>query len=333
MAFTVDNSGEADYTAKVQEVAASLKNWNGPVVLLSHVDPDGDALGSCLALKRALDTLGKDTRLPFNVPAYLAFLTEENETSEPLDKLPENCLLAVLDVDLGDRAEGAPTTGAALTVNIDHHGSNTRAADVSLVEPGKAATAQMVKDVIDALGVTWTSELATPCLTGILTDTGNFRYTNTNKEVLESAAFLIDQGVDYGTLTDRLQWRAKSYFKMLGEVMATVDYPLEGLVAVAHLTLDMEQRAGKSDEDSNDYVGLIRYAEGVKVAIFLKEREGVTKLSVRSRDGVSAQNICTPLGGGGHVVAAGAKVDGDVEQAKGLVLESARRELERVGLL
>ena len=252
---------------------------------------------------------------------------------QSVETLADNTLLAVLDVDIGGRSVGAPLDTAAFTLNIDHHGSNPRTGDLSCVEPGKAATALIVKDLLDALGVAWTPELATPCLTGILTDTGNFRFSNTDKEVLNAAAFLIDQDVDYAYLTDRLQWRSPSYFKMLGEVMSTVEFPLGGQVALAYLTRDMEARAGKSDDDSNDYVGLIRYAEHTKVAIFLKEREGVTKLSVRTRDGVSAQNICTALGGGGHVAAAGAKVDGGVEDAKALVLAATKSELERLNLL
>lgn len=329
----IDNTGEADYSRKMQRIADELKTWNGPVVLISHVDPDGDALGSSLALKRALHLLGKETQLAMDVPSYLSFLVAPGEVAARVESLPENSLLIVLDVDIGSRSVGAPLTGAALTVNIDHHGSNPRTGDLSCVEPAKAATALMVRDLIDALGVPWTPDLATPCLTGILTDTGNFRYSNTDKEVLEAAAFLIDQDVDYAFLTDRLQWRAKSYFKMLGEVMATVEYPLDGLVALAHLTQGMEERAGKSDDDSNDYVGLIRYAEGSKVAIFLKEREDATKISVRTRDGVSAQNICTALGGGGHVAAAGAKVSGDVETAKAQVLAATEAELKRLDLL
>jgi bifunctional oligoribonuclease and PAP phosphatase NrnA len=95
----------------------------------------------------------------------------------------------------------------------------------------------------------------------------------------------------------------------------------------------MEAEVAAADEDSNDYVGLIRYAEGSKVAIFLKEREDATKISVRTRDGVSAQRICVALGGGGHVAAAGAKVAAPLEETRRRVLEATREELERHGLL
>ena len=333
LAATINNKGELDYTAKVALIAEKLRAWQGPVVLVSHVDPDGDALGSTLALKRALESLGKETVLPFEAPRFLAFLAHEGELSAPLDKLPENTLLAVLDVSDAARAVGAPLTGAAFTVNIDHHGTNDRFGDLSCVQPAKAATAQIVKDLVDAMNVAWTPDIATPCLTGIITDTGNFRYSNTNRSVLSDAGELLEVGVNYADLTDRLQWRDPKYFEMLGKVMATVKFPLNGLVATAVMTPQMEAEVGESDDDSNDYVGLIRYAEGTKVAIFFKVREDHVKLSVRARDGVSAQAICYALGGGGHVSAAGAKVEGTFPEVEHKTLQATAEELQRKGFL
>ena len=331
----VDNSGETDYTAKIREVARTLKAWRGPIVLIAHVDPDGDALGSTLALKRALDALGKETTLPLDAPRYLSFLAEEGELSPPLERLPEGCLLAILDVADEDRAEGAPLAGAAYTLNIDHHGTNARFGDLACVEPSRAATAHIVKDVVDALGVAWTPAIATPCLTGILTDTGNLRFGNTTPETLQAAGALIAHGVPYAELTDRLQWRHPDYFRMLGKVMSTVEFPLGGLVAVARITQAMRDEIGPTDDDSDDYVGFIRYAEGAQLAIFLKERtddEGPkTKLSVRAREGVSAQAVCLAFGGGGHVAAAGATVHAGLEEARRQVLEVAKEELRAKG--
>ena len=333
MTHNVNNSGEANYPEKLRSIAEKLLEWRGPIVIISHIDPDGDALGSCLALKRALDSLGKTTLFVMGVPGYLKFLVKDKEQLSSLDTLPEGAMLVVLDVDIGQRAVGAPLEGAAFTLNIDHHGSNPRIGDLVCVEPAKAATAQMIKDLLDLMPISWTADIATPCLTGILTDTGNFKYTNTNASVLKDAAELIEQGVDYGFLTDRLQWREPTYFKMLAKVMATVEFHLEGLVTSAYVNPDMEAEVGSSDDDSNDYVGLIRYAEGSKIAIFFKAREDHTKISVRTRDGVSAQAICHALGGGGHVAAAGAKLELLLDEAKQVVLAEAKKELIRHGLI
>ncbi len=329
----INNHGEENYSLKLQEIADKLLSWQGPIVIISHVDPDGDALGSVLTLKRALDSSGKASIAAIESPSYLSFVVQDGELSAPLDTLPDNTLLVVLDVDLGQRTTGAPLEEAAFTINIDHHGTNPRTADLSCVEPAKAATALMIKELIDTMNLAWTKEIALPCLTGILTDTGILRYGNTTAEVLEAVADLMTVGVDYASLTDRLQWRQASYYQLLGLVLNTVDYPLDGLVVTAHMSKDMEAAVNKSDDDSNDYVGLIRYSEGTKVAVFFKESGEAVKLSMRTRDGISAQAICSRLGGGGHVAAAGAKLMTDLASAKAQTLESIRIELEQAGLL
>lgn len=329
MEHDTNATGDAGYREALADIGRALSGWHGPIVLVSHVDPDGDAFGSTLALKRALERLGKRTVLPLTPPRFLAFLADENELSEPLTALPARCLLVVLDAADRQRAVGAPLAGAAMTINIDHHGTNERFGDLALVEPRKAATALIVKDLLDAMRFEWTVDVATPCLTGILTDTGNFRHANTDRAALEAAGQLIDVGVPYAELTDRLQWRHPDYFRMLAEVMATIDFHLDGRLVTARMTNAMRQRIGESDDDSDDFVGLIRYAEGTKVAALLKERDEGVKLSVRSRDGVSAQAICMELGGGGHVVAAGATVRGDMDEALRLLKAATARELDR----
>lgn len=313
------------------------------MVLASHVDPDGDALGSALALKRALERLGKRTALPLEPPRYLAFLAEAGELSAPLERLEPDTLVVVLDVEVSRRLAGVPVVGervggAAFTVVIDHHGTNNGAGDLVWVEPSRAATAHMVKDLIGALHVPWDAALATPCLTGLLTDTGNFRFGNTTPAVLRAAGELIGYGVAYSDLTDRLAWRHPDYFRMLGKVMSTAAFPLGGLVAYAELTQAMRREVGPTDDDSNDYVGQLRYAEGSVVALFLREETDPTpgappktKVSVRSRAGVSAQAICVALGGGGHVAAAGATVRSDLKATKALALAATREELVRCG--
>lgn len=333
MKAVVDNRGDIDYHGKLRSIAEQLEKWQGPIVVVSHTEPDGDALGSSLALKRALETLGKKVILPLEAPRFLDFLADPGELSPPLDELPSNCLLAVLDVADEHRTEGAPLQGADFVINVDHHGTNSRFGDLALVEPGKAATAQIIKEIVDALPVEWNARIATPCLTGILTDTGNFRFANTDRESLSAAGELIATGVDYAFLTDRLQWRHRDYYRMLGLVMDTIEFPLDGKVVMAGLTEKMRSEIGESGNDSDDFVGVIRYVEGSKVAVFLKEKDGHTKISVRTRDGVSAQAICLELGGGGHVAAAGAKVEGPMDVARDKVLAAAGRELRARGEL
>ncbi len=327
MSSFVDNRGDAAYSEVLAEMADRARAWEGPIVVVAHVDPDGDALGSSLALTRALGSLGKDVTVPLTPPAFLQFLAEPGELSGPLEVLPPDSLLFVLDVGEPSRAAGAPLDGAAALFNIDHHGTNERFGDLAVVEPSKAATAVLIKEFIDALGVRWTPAIATPCLAGILMDTGNFRFGNTNKETLNVAGELLEAGVDLGDLTDRLQWRPRSYFALLAKVMATVEFAYGGRLVYAKLTSEM--RGEGADDDSDDFVGVIRYAEGALVAVLLKERGDVVKVSVRTRAGVSAQRICLALGGGGHVAAAGATLPGPMAAAEAKMLAAVRAELER----
>lgn len=320
------NGPEPRYWEKVRAIADTLKEIEGSIILVSHVDPDGDAIGSSLGLARALKNLGKQVTWIAEPPRYLRFLVREDEYADPITAVPKGATLVVLDAAEPGRVEGAPVEG--FVINIDHHGTNPRFGYLSVVDPSKAATAQIVKDLIETLGVTWTPEIATPVLTGLITDTGNFRFANTTPEVLHTAAELVGHGVNLAELTDRLQWRPKSYFKAMGAVLSTVQFHFNDLLVTAHMPSDVKV------EDSDDFVGNIRYAEGSQIAVFLREREDGVKLNIRSRGGVSAQAVAVKLGGGGHVPAAGATLRGvALEQAYQKVLSAVEEELRRVGYL
>ena len=328
-----DTTGDAEATYRrgIERAASTLREWTGPIVIVAHVDPDGDAIGSVVTLGRALRRLGKRVTLPLTPQRFLAFLAEEGELSEPLTSLPDGTLLVVLDSDLR-RAAGAPVEEADMVINLDHHGTNPGEADIAVVAPQKAAAALMVKDLIDVLGLEWDQALAIPCLMGIVSDTGTFRFGNTDRDVLCAAGDLIATGLPYAELIDRLRWRHPDHFKMLALVMATVRFDEGGAVVSVRQTAEMRERLGETEDDSSDFVNVIRDAEGARIAVFLREVEEGVKLSVRSRPGVSAQAICIALGGGGHVAAAGATLEGvDIDTAHARFLEAARLELERAG--
>lgn len=319
----IHNAPEPRYWEKIRTVADKLRELEGPIIVVSHVDPDGDAIGSSLGLARALKALDKKVTWIAEPPRFLRFLVREDEYSDPIEHIPEEATLVVLDAAEPNRVAGAPVEG--FVINIDHHGTNPRFGYLSVVDPSKAATAQIVKDLIDALGVAWTAEIATPVLTGLITDTGNFRFANTTPEVLHTAAELVGHGVQLAELTDRLQWRPVGYFKAMGAVLSTVEFHFGGLLVTAHMPPSV------TVEDSDDFVGLIRYAEGSQIAVFLRERKEGVKLSIRSRGGVSAQAVALKLGGGGHVPAAGATLRGlTLEEAYPKVLAAVEEELRRV---
>nr|WP_018461312.1 bifunctional oligoribonuclease/PAP phosphatase NrnA [Thermus oshimai] len=324
----MDTLADPQYWEKMRLVAEVLKALEGPIYIATHVDPDGDAIGSSLGLYRALKALGKEAYWVAEPPRFLRFLAKEEEYADPVDKLPPGATLVALDAADPSRVVGAPVEG--FVINIDHHGTNPRFGQLAVVEPTKAATAQMVKELIDLLGVPWTEELATPVLTGIVTDTGNFRFANTTPEVLRVAAELLSYGVRLSEITDRLQYRPPVYYQGLGAVLSTLRLHFGGLLVTAHLPEDVDI----PEEDSDGFVGVIRYVEGSLVAVYLRRKGEGIKVSIRSRGGVSAQNIALKLGGGGHVPAAGATLEGlGLEEAYERVLEAVAEELRRAGYL
>ena len=318
-------------TDPASRVAHALQEHDGPIAVVAHVDPDGDALGSVLTLTRALRRLGRDARAYMPAPPrYLRFLAEEGELSAPIAEVAPGTLLAVLDTELR-RATGVPHEAAATIVNVDHHGTNPGGADVLWVDPAYASATMMVAEVVEALGVPWDADLAIPCLAGLMTDTGHFRFGNTDRRALECAGRLIDTGVDYAELSDRLQWRHPAYFELLARVMGTVRYRLDGRAVLIDLTTEMRADAAAAGDDADDFVQQVRYAEGTVVAAILKERPDGVKVSVRSRAGASAQRICMALGGGGHVAAAGATLAGfDLAAAEERLLAAISEELARI---
>lgn len=316
-----NNGPEPLYNEKLQAISQHLLNFEGPIYIATHVDPDGDAIGSSLGIARALRAVGKEVVLVAEPPPYLRFLGADAEFHPPIQAVPRGALLLVLDAAEVARVAGTPVEG--FVINIDHHGTNPRFGNLSAVDPSKAATAQMVKDLIDIMEVPWNPEIATPILAGIITDTGNFRHSNTTPEVLHDAAEMVGHGANLAELTDRLQWRPQAYFKTLGAVLSTVQFHFGGRLVTAHLPPDQT-----FEDDSDDFVGIIRYAEGTQLAIFLRERGPDVKISIRSRGEVSAQSVALKLGGGGHLPAAGATLRGmNLEQAYPKVLAAVEESL------
>ncbi|MVN86296.1 bifunctional oligoribonuclease/PAP phosphatase NrnA [Deinococcus sp. HMF7620] len=322
------------YHQLMQQVAQTLLSHDGPIVVLSHENPDGDALGSVLGLARALRGLGREVYAPMATPRYLAFVPHSGELDEPLTSWPSGALAAVLDVDNNDPSRVA---GADLSVfdgpvvNIDHHGTNARQATAGVVEPGIPAAAMMVADLLGAMNVPLTPAIATPLMLGLVTDTGSFRFDSVTPETFECAAALRRAGADLGWLSDQLGRNPRTYYTLLREVLGTLEFLHGGRVVQAHVTEAMLERAGAAWDDVENYVGTLRNAEGAELAVMLKDYGDRVKVSLRSRGALSAQNIAVALGGGGHVPAAGATLNLRYPEARTLLDAAIAAELERAG--
>ncbi len=291
-----------------------LANWllaRDDIAVFSHRAPDGDAIGSAIAISLALRSLGKrvSTHLPGGAPDYLAFLPglEAIITEGEGPFLP----LAALAVDVSspemlginrERFFEIPERAV-----LDHHESNPHFGDLNVICPGCAATGEMVVELIRALGVTLTREMAMNLLAAISSDTGHFNYSNTTPGALEAAAACVRAGADIDRITRNI-YRTRSFArtKLLG--LALSDATCSGGLAYARVTNEMFRETGAVRSDTENIINYLIEVEGVQIAALATEQE----------DGQSTK---FSLGGGGHERAAGITIPLPIEMALAKVLQ------------
>lgn len=299
--------------------AAELLAADGDVVLACHVGPDGDALGSMLALGCALRRLGRRVVAswgsePFEVPQAYSFLPSL-DLLVPADEVPAApSLLVTLDTGSADRlgtlADRVPAAGDVLVV--DHHASNTLYGSAHLVDEQAAATAVIVAELIGRLGVPLDAELAAPLYTGLVTDTGSFKHASTTPQVHELAARLLATGIRHDLISRAIyDTQPFGYVQLLGDVCARAVLE-EKAVGGLGLTWTIVEgtdlaRHGLGLADVEGIIDVLRMAAEAEVALVLKcdPSDGLYKVSTRSKGAVDVGAICTRLGGGGHRFAAG----------------------------
>ena len=306
---------------------------NSNFVVISHLRPDGDAIGSTLALGLLLKSLGKKVQM-WNtdpVPHRYAFLTGSDEVQLLPAELPEDVQVFIC-VDTGDLKRIGNQAmelfnKAPFTINIDHHHTNTRYAQVNVVEGGAAACGCLIHKLIRLMGIELTLPMAEALYAAISTDTGSFQYSSTTPDVMRTVAELIEAGVDVGDINRRIyQEIPASCFITQREVLNNMVVEENGLIS--HFSMSAERKAelGIGMEDTKDLVDIIRVMEGVKVAaIFEDIEDGLVRVSLRSKDPqVDVSAIAGMHGGGGHCMASGIRMRAPLAEAREKVLNSIR---------
>jgi phosphoesterase RecJ-like protein len=289
------------------------------VCLACHVRPDGDALGSMLAVAHALRAQGQARVVasfgdqPFEVPEILRFLPGTDLLSPPGSYPERPRLMVTFDVGSIDRL-GLLTPNASRAdelIVVDHHPSNTRFGTVHLIDPDAAATAVLACDLIGALGAELTREVAFGLYAGLVTDTGSFKYSSTSPAVHEMAARLLGTGIEPGAVARELWDRAPfGYLGLLSAALGRAELePAQagghGLVWTTITRADRVAR-GLPFEAAEAVIDVVRRTEEADVAVVLKESDdGLWQVSARSKGKVDVGRACTRLGGGGHRSAAG----------------------------
>ena len=300
------------------------------VVILTHEMPDGDAIGSSLAMYIGLKQLGKDVDVI--IPEYsktFEFLSNSQEIKK--EGRSENYDLAIA-LDCGDikRLNGfvGCFENANTTISIDHHSSNTMFADYNFVNPMAPATAQILIIVLEALGIIIDKEIGTCLLTGIITDTGGFKYKGVTTETFEFAAELLSRGVNVSEVYKKvLQIVSKKRFNLMQIAMNRLEFLEDGKLTFTYITKEDIEKVGAGSNDHDGIVEMGRDVEGVEVSIFLRETDNGYKISLRSNEYVNVSDICLMFSGGGHVRAAGGNINLPFEQAKEKIIEECRKYL------
>lgn len=323
------------------EAAAGLLRDHRRFLITTHVNPDGDALGSSIALRHWLRARGKEAHFvsPSRFPPNLRYLDPGEETlvlqeEDTHRELPPVDAVCLLDASNWERAAAVGKRLAPLglpTLTIDHHHETREpAGTVRLVDVGAAATGELLHHLIEWHGGPWSPAIAEALYVAILTDTGSFRYSNTSPAVHKMAARLIDMGVNPQVTYRRVyEQRTLPQVRLLGEILAGLSTEADGRIVHYTITQAMLERHGLARVDLEgivDYTYLLGSGEiGVQ---FLETREGGTRVSLRSKGRYTIGRIAERLGGGGHDHAAGALVDVPPGISRPRVLAACRAVLD-----
>ncbi len=299
-------------------------------LITAHARPDGDALGSELAIYHVLRGMGKDA-VVYNqdkTPAVYEFLPGSKNIIHSLDSVSRFDAVFVLDCSDIERVgdEKDKISSIKKIVNIDHHASIGTFSEILLVDSTASSTGEIIHRLLKNMGVTITEDIATNIYTAIMTDTGSFRYSNTGIDTFKAAADLVEKGADSRHIAQNIyETKPVVQLRLMGRALDTLEFYEGGKVGSIYVTQETLRKEGALPEHTEGFVDIVRSIEGVKIAIFYYEAsKNRFKISLRSKGTVDVEKIAGRLGGGGHVNASACRVEGDIKTAKGKVLGAIR---------
>jgi len=298
------------------------------IVILTHESPDGDAVGSALAMFLTLKKMEK--QVDVIIPEYskvFEFLPGANEIKKEGKQEPYDLAIAV-DTTGINRLNGFANyfQDAKVKIQIDHHQVNEMFADYNFVNPASPACAQNLIFIIEQLGVEIDKEIGTCILTGIITDTGGFKYDGVSAETFEFTSWLLTKGVNVSDVYKRvLQMKTKANFELRKLIMDRMEFLCDNKITFTYMTLNDEKSTGAMPGDHEGLVEIGRDIEGVEVSIFLREIENGYKASLRSNNYVNVSDVCVVFNGGGHKRAAGCNIFSALEIAKERIISEAKK--------
>lgn len=305
------------------------------VLVASHVDPDGDAIGTQLAVGAFLRHLGKEVFLvrEADIPGKYRFLTGIDRIRPfdefPMDLTPDTAV--VLECPTIDRVGRAACflTDNVQILNIDHHYDSGTFGTVNWIDPTKSSVGEMAFELFEEYAYAFPPEVAEQLYTAILTDTGRFRFPSTSPRTMEIVGRLIGSGANPKKITDDVYFRLGApTMKLMGRVLSTIEFHDDNTICLLTLTKQMLEESGADLSDSDGLVDFAMFCDTVEIGGLLKEQNGRTRVSLRSRDSINIADVAAEYGGGGHFNAAGCTMPFGLPEARTTlieVLKNARR--------
>jgi phosphoesterase RecJ-like protein len=302
-------------TSMIAEIAQQIKTAQRFLVC-AHASPDGDAIGSTLGLMLGLEKLGKDV-VAYNadgVPDTFRFLPGAARLITDLSGQADFDVVFVLDAGDLSRTVDLVAERAPLLINIDHHPGSTFG-DLCLLDTSAAATAILILRVLKACGLALDHDIALSLYTGLLSDTGSFRYANSNPEAFAAGGELVALGIDPWFVASALyESQPPERMRLLSQVLTTLHISEDGKYASVAMSLEMLSNSGALAEHTDGFVNYPRAIAGVEVAVFFRQINSESvKIGFRSRGNIDVGRLANQLGGGGHKNAAGGEMSGSLE--------------------
>ncbi len=316
---------DPDYDREFEN-ALKVINEHKQFILTTHINPDGDGLGCESALVLALTSMGKKVRIvnAHPIPDLYYFLPQHDVFE--VGELQATSKDVVIYLECPDEQRSGnvikQTQKAAHIINIDHHVFNARYGTINLIDPTASAAGEQIWELVSALNCSRDQRMAIGIYTAIATDTGHFKYAGVTPRTHQIIGQLIELGVQPSYMNEQLYERVPlEALALLGRALCTVNYNLERTVGWFYITRAMLAETHAKQNQTENFVNYVRAVDGVQVAIFFLETEDEKiKISFRSRGSVDVSTIAHHFGGGGHQRAAGALLEGSMEQVQEKVL-------------
>ncbi|MGN1298625.1 MAG: bifunctional oligoribonuclease/PAP phosphatase NrnA [Candidatus Scatovivens sp.] len=300
-------------------------------LVLSHENPDGDAIGSSLSMMLALKNMGKDVDLVIKeYPENFSFLPGTELIKNFPEKKEYDVAIAVdcADIKRINSIYLEYFENSKVKIQFDHHTKNTMFADYNFVNPVSPACCQILSTVFDYMNVEKTKDIITCLLTGIITDTGGFRNTNISTDSFDFASFALSNGINVSKIYNQvLMVMTKERFEAEKLAMQRMEFFEEGKITFTYITNEDKKKIGTKVGDLDGIVEIGKKIKGVEVSIFIYEREDDFKISLRSNSYADVSEICMMFGGGGHIRAAACNMATTLEEAKKKIITETKKHI------